>query len=154
MVRSRKSVARLAAVAVAFALAFPAFPASAATRLETSLTGAAETPDPGDPDGFGAAKLKLSVRKQRVCFTLAAVDITLPATGAHIHKGVEGVAGDIVVTLRNPREIAGSGVGLATGCVNADSRGIVRRISNHPERFYVNVHNVDHPGGALRGQLG
>lgn len=32
--------------------------------------------------------------------------------------------------------------------------GIVQRILNNPEDFYINVHNPEFPGGAIRGQLG
>jgi hypothetical protein len=40
----------------------------------------------------------------------------VPTAAAHIHEGEAGVAGDLVVTLEAPAEIAGSGIGLATGC--------------------------------------
>ena len=40
----------------------------------------------------------------------------VPTAAAHIHEGEAGVAGDLVVTLEAPAEIAGSGFGLATGC--------------------------------------
>jgi hypothetical protein len=31
--------------------------------------------------------------------------------------------------------------------------GIVQRILNNPDSFYVNVHNPEYPAGAVRGQL-
>jgi hypothetical protein len=40
----------------------------------------------------------------------------VPPAAVHIHEGEAGVAGDIVVTLEAPAEIAGSGIGLAIGC--------------------------------------
>jgi len=33
-------------------------------------------------------------------------------------------------------------------------QGIVQRILNDPASFYVNVHNIEFPMGAIRGQLG
>ena len=133
---------------------FPVAPATAApTILETSLAGAAEVPGPGDADAFGAAEIKVNVKKEKVCFTLVVLDLTLPTAAAHIHEGEAGVAGDIVVTLEAPAEIAGSGIGLATGCVGDQSRPLLRDIKNNPDQYYVNVHTSDFPDGAVRGQL-
>lgn len=147
-------IAKLVATSVGFVLVFPVAPATAApTILETSLTGAAEVPGPGDADAFGAAEIKVNVKKEKVCFTLVVLDLTLPTAAAHIHEGEAGVAGDIVVTLEAPAEIAGSGVGLATGCVGDQPRPLLRDIKNNPDLYYVNVHTSDFPDGAVRGQL-
>jgi hypothetical protein len=147
--------ARLVAATVGLMLVVPAAPAAAAPTavLETSMTGDAEVPGPGDDDGFGVAKISINVPKKKVCFTLVVVDITLPATAAHIHPGAAGVAGAPVVTLGTPEEIGGSGIGLATGCVTDQSKAVLRDIRRSPDQFYVNVHNADFPDGALRGQL-
>jgi hypothetical protein len=147
-------IAKLVATAIGLVLVIPAAPAAAApVTLQTSLTGAAEVPGPGDEDGFGAAEIKVNVRKEKVCFTLVVLDVTLPAAAAHIHAGDATVAGDVVVTLEAPAEIAGSGVGLATGCVGGQERSLLRDIKNNPDQYYVNVHTSDFPDGALRGQL-
>jgi hypothetical protein len=34
------------------------------------------------------------------------------------------------------------------------TRQLARDIVRNPSDYYVNVHNADFPGGALRGQLG
>jgi len=57
------------------------------------------------------------------------------------------------VTLEAPAQIAGSGIGLATGCVGDQSRPLLRDIKNNPDQYYVNVHTSDFPDGAVRGQL-
>lgn len=147
-------VAKLVASTVGLVLVMPVAPASAAvTTLGTSLTGAAEIPGPGDADAFGAAEINVNVRKEKVCFTLVVIDMALPATAAHIHEGDATVAGGVVVTLEAPVDFAGSGVGLATGCVGNLERTLLRDIKNNPDQFYVNVHNADFPDGAVRGQL-
>jgi CHRD domain len=147
-------MSKLIAVTVGLALFAPAVPAHAAVRtFEASLSGADEVPGPGDPNGSGAAQVKINVRKERVCFTLGVLDITLPAGAAHIHQGAAGVAGDIVVTLKPPVEVAGTGIGLASGCVRNQARSLLRDIKNNPDQYYVNVHTEDFPDGAVRGQL-
>jgi hypothetical protein len=143
------------AATTGLALMMPMTAASAAfTTLEAALSGGAtEVPDPGDPDGSGGAQVKIDVKKEKLCFTLVVLDITLPAAAAHIHEGAAGVAGDIVVTLKAPEEIANTGIGLATGCVRNQARSLLRDIRRNPDQYYVNVHTSDFPGGAVRGQL-
>jgi len=122
-----------------------ALPASAApvAHLEAQLNGKQEVPGPGDRNGFGHADVK--VFKAKVCYTLTAKRIA-PATAAHIHRGVRGVAGPVVVTLEPPTD------GSSSGCV-AISRALSEKLREHPGRYYVNVHNGPFPDGAIRGQL-
>ena len=42
-----------------------------------ALTGAAERPGPGDPDGSGTARLSLNPGQEEVCFTLTVENIRL-----------------------------------------------------------------------------
>ena len=146
---------KLIAATVGFALLIPAAPASAAvTTLHSALSGGAtEVPDPGDPNGSGGARVTINVKKQRLCFAIVVLDVALPTAAAHIHTGGAGVAGDIVVTLKPPVEIDNTGIGLSTGCVREQPRSLLRDIKNNPDQYYVNVHNSDFPGGAVRGQL-
>lgn len=155
MKRRMRFFGRLIATTAGFALLLPIAPASAAvTTLEAALSGGDnEVPDPGDPNGSGAAQIKVDVRKEKVCFTLVVLDIALPTAAAHIHEGAAGVAGDIVVTLKPPVEVATTGIGLATGCARNQARPLLRDIKRNPDQYYVNVHNSDFPGGAVRGQL-
>jgi hypothetical protein len=81
-----------------------------------------------------------------VCFSLAVTGIT-PATAAHIHVAPAGVPGPVVVTLAPPTS------GSSSGCVSGVDADLIKAIRQHPELYYVNVHNVEFPGGALRGQL-
>jgi CHRD domain-containing protein len=115
--------------------------------LTATLTGAAEVPGPGDTNGTGTATLKLNQGRGKVCFVLTAKDITLPATGAHIHVGAAGVAGDVVVPLIPP-----DASGISGGCVNA-SRATIKAIRKNPSNYYVNIHTSDFSAGAIRGQL-
>ena len=111
----------------------------------TALTGAAEVPGPGDPDGSGQARLRLNSGQGEVCYELLVSDIAM-ATAAHIHQGAVGVAGPVVVPLGPPAN------GSSNGCVSVDA-DLIKNIRQDPSNYYVNVHNADYPAGALRGQL-
>jgi len=150
-----KLLGRLVAATVGIALLAPAAPASAAVaRFDSTLTGGdAEVPDPGDPNGSGAAQVGIDVKNRKVCFVIVVLDVTLPTAAAHIHSGGAGVAGDIVVTLRAPAEMGDTGIGLAKGCARNQTRSVLRAIRSDPGAYYVNVHTPDFPGGAVRGQL-
>lgn len=109
------------------------------------MTGAAERPGPGDPDGSGTAKFMLNYGQGRVCFELTVEDIA-PATAAHIHEADVDNPGPIVVGLAPPTD------GSSEGCVEVD-REQIKEIIQDPGDYYVNVHNADFPAGAVRGQL-
>jgi hypothetical protein len=114
--------------------------------LSTALTGAAEVPGPGDPDGSGTASLRLNQGQGEICYRLTVTGIA-PALAAHIHLGTATMAGPVVVGLAPPTS------GASSGCVAVD-RNLIKAIRKNPDAYYVNVHNAEYPAGALRGQLG
>ena len=117
--------------------------------LAATLSGEDEVPGPGDPDGSGAAMVLLDQAQSEVCHLIVVRDILLPATGAHIHVGAAGVAGDIVVPLEAPGED-----GASASCVSDVDPDLIAAIVADPAGYYVNVHTTDFPAGAIRGQLG
>ena len=117
------------------------------STLVIALTGAAEGPGLGDPDGSGTAELRIDAHQGRFCYVLTVADIA-PAQLAHIHKSPVGEAGGpIVVSLEAPTN------GRSEGCT-AITPELAHALLGSPADYYVNVHNQDHPGGAVRGQLG
>jgi len=116
--------------------------------LHANLSGEAEVPGPGDPDGGGIADLSISVSGGEVCGFIA-VDSIATATAAHIHAGAAGAAGPVVVTLLTP-----GADGVADGCVSGVDPAVLQAILDAPSEYYVNVHNAEFPDGAVRGQLG
>ena len=119
--------------------------AFAGTILRANLTGAAEVPGPGDPDGSGRARLDLMPAREQICYTLTVSNIGR-ATAAHIHRGTATEAGPILRELEAPSD------GSSQGCVRL-GRTAITNIKNNPSRYYVNVHNKAFPNGAVRGQL-
>lgn len=118
----------------------------------TMLTGEAEVtaagvPNQGDLDGEGWALITLNHGQSEVCWTIQVSGITLPASAAHIHVGPATTTGPVVVPLSPP-----DADGFASGCISAD-RDLIKAIRQNPDHYYVNVHNVDYPAGAVRGQL-
>lgn len=120
-------------------------------RLDATLTGAKEIPGPGDPDGRGKAQIRL--KQDQICFDLAWRNIDAP-TAAHIHVGAPDVAGPIVLHLFGvPAPGLGAPVSSVGGCATPDDPGLIADLRNNPRGYYVNIHNVAFPAGAIRGQL-
>jgi CHRD domain len=126
-------------------------------QLTARLSGANEVP-PADPDGRGLAFVR--VGHARVCFAVGWTDIG-PPIFAHIHAGAAGVNGPVVVLFFDvPELVAGTPpaelpdtISAAAGCVEDQDPAVLRDIRRKPRDHYVNVHNSEFPGGAIRGQL-
>jgi hypothetical protein len=114
--------------------------------LTATLTGAAEVPVPGDPDGSGTANVRVNPGQGCISYDVAVTGIA-PATAAHIHEAPAGSAGPVVVGLD---ELPTDGTSSGTVVVERDK---AKEILKTPEDYYVNVHNLEYPGGAVRGQL-
>jgi hypothetical protein len=145
----RRSGAPLIVLAACVAsLALAPIASAGGQPFATVLEGENEVPVTGDLDGTGTASLTLNRGTGEVCWDISVTGITLPATAAHIHVAPVGVPGPVVVTLGAP-----GADGSSRDCTTAD-RELVKDIAKNPSDYYVNVHNSDFPGGALRGQLG
>jgi hypothetical protein len=125
-------------------------------QLTARLLGGNEVP-PADPDGRGRAFVDTG--RTRVCFALLWSNIGAPIF-AHIHSGVAGVNGPVVVLFFDVPEEQGSPpaalpeqITAVGGCVSGQSAAVLRDIRRHPSAYYVNIHNTEFPGGAIRGQL-
>jgi hypothetical protein len=137
--------------------------------LVAHLTGEAEVPGPGDPDGSGSSRVEIKPQHGAVCFDLDWEDIDAP-TAAHIHLGAPDVAGPIVVTLfmtssapDQPPTLPET-ITAVSGCTEEvtvpedapfdSATALLRNVKSEPRQYYVNIHNLAFPAGAIRGQLG
>lgn len=140
----RKTMLGLAASAAL--IAGSSLAADGGRKLQTTLTGAAEVPGPGDTDGSGSASITVNPGKNQVCYKVTVANIDV-ATAAHIHDADVGVAGPVVVGLNAP-----DASGASSGCATV-TRELALEILKDPGEYYVNVHNAAFPDGAVRGQL-
>jgi len=125
--------------------------------LEADLTGRAEVGPSsklaGDPNGRGEAYVfGIDGDTKTLCYVLTVDKIGTPVA-AHIHEARAGANGPVVVNLAAPAD------GNAADCLTEGEDGkfvgdqTVAEILANPENYYVNVHNAEFPGGAIRGQL-
>jgi hypothetical protein len=151
MYRNSKLTLALLALAVV-ALTIPALSLAGKNTVEVAakLKGQNEVPGPGDNNGKGNADIQLNAKKTTVCFALGISKLDT-VTAAHIHKGGPDVAGDIKVPLFEEKSLPGDGD--FEGCTKGVKKKLVKKIGKSPEKYYVNVHTVDFPAGAIRGQL-
>lgn len=134
----RRILTLVAIVALALVSAIPAL--ASGRPLTADLTGAAEAPGPGDPDGSGSAWVTLNQGLGEVCWNIEFEGIDEPFA-AHIHEAPAGSPGPVVV-----------GLNTSSGCADVDAQ-LIKEIRQNPSDYYVNVHNAAYPAGALRGQL-
>jgi hypothetical protein len=134
-----------APAAAADAAAAPAAPAG--PTFSATMTGANEVDNSGagsKGDLKGNASFTARVDKGQLCYKLSWKGVDDP-TMAHIHKGVAGSNGPVYIGLS---DFDNGG----EHCEDLDKERL-DALTAHPEDYYVNIHNGDFPGGALRGQL-
>ncbi len=122
-------------------------------------TGATSNRLVGDPNGTGEIYVfGVDGDPTTLCYVLL-VDKIQPATAAHIHEAGEGANGPVVVNLARPTDgnaadcLTEGETDPVTGAPRFVGGQTVAEILSNPEDYYVNVHNGEYPGGALRGQL-
>jgi hypothetical protein len=112
------------------------------TILHLDLKGTSE------PNASGTAVLRIRKAAGVICYRLRVANVTLPTVAAHIHKGAAGTNGPVVVPFTAP-----GADGTSSGCATATASVIDDILANR-SGYYVNVHTKEHPGGAIRAQLG
>ena len=149
--KSRRVIAALAVgllsgVGVAVALGAQGETSQEGFRAGFGVLKGSNEVDGGDRNGRGSFTGILD--GNRLCYGVTVTNIADPIA-AHIHRGARGRNGDVVITLKHPRN---GDPGARSGCTNIAS-SLADQLRDNPNRFYVNVHNTPFPGGAVRGQL-
>lgn len=95
----------------------------------------------GDPDGSGTAEILIDALNGIVWWDIVADNIA-PIFADHIHKAPVGTNGPAVVNFS----------GTLSGMAAIDTT-LAQDIVTNFDQYYVNLHNNDYRGGAIRGQL-
>jgi hypothetical protein len=112
------------------------------------MQGDAEVPGPGQEGALGDFTLIPTAADDAICYEIATYQVGEPVTGAHIHPGGEGVAGDVVIPLSAPGERT-----FFRDCSFDLDPAVVADVIANPAAYYVNYHTETFAGGAVRGQL-
>src|SRR5215204_4800699 len=115
--------------------------------FSAKLEGAQETP-PVTTSATGVASLVLNRTRDTIFVNVSVAGLSGAITGAHIHEGLPGVAGPIVVNLM-PFLSGNKIMGIITGA-DLTQTTIAKYLNG---QYYVNVHTAANPNGEIRGQI-
>lgn len=114
-------------------------------RLCARLEGKGPASDAQDSEHRGSAVLVLS--RTSVHYRIESTGLgTVVAT--HIHHGPEGTNGPMLWELNS-----GYTTDRSEGEASGIPPGVLALIAAEPSDYYVKLHSVRYPGGAIRGQL-
>ena len=109
------------------------------------LRGAGPGSDALDPEATGSARLEIGGASVR--FDIRTSPNLGKVVATHLHEGAAGVNGPMAIEL-NP----GFTGEVLEGSIPIDS-ALSARVMANPSQFYVKLHSLKFPGGAIRGQL-
>lgn len=149
---------------IALAIFALAAPVSAETLTATvALSFAGEVP-PTTTNGIGTSTVTVTVNRDSagniiggtVNFsTTFSFPIGIVVTGHHIHEGASTINGPVRIDTGlggSNTATFSTGSGMLNLSVTVDAANMQKLVAN-PAGFYVNLHTVVNPGGAIRGQI-
>jgi CHRD domain-containing protein len=128
----------------------------------TSLLGKDEVP-PTKSDANAWAKFQAVNNGSQIAYNVSISGLN-KITGAHLHEGVKGQNGDVVVVLSGNKsaDAEGNATILLSGNITKDDlqgplkgkeiSDLISQMRN--SSIYVNVHTDEYRDGAIRGQIG
>ena len=113
-------------------------------KFSAALNIGQEVPKPKGTKAGASGRFSATLTGTTLTWTLTFGHLSGPATAAHIHNGVRGKSGPVVVALCTPCASPASGTATVTPEQLTD---ILAR------KYYVNVHTAKNAGGEIRGQI-
>lgn len=111
------------------------------------FSGAQEVP-PVETDATGVGSFFLNAAMDTLCLTITVNGLSGDITGAHIHEGIAGMNGGVLVGFTD--NIEGNSV-KATITGEALTPELLEAMFN--EGLYFNIHTEANPSGEIRGQI-
>ena len=141
-------IRRTLLLAAACATSLAALPGARADEMPIQLhapLSAAQEVSPNQSAGTGRMGGTLNRSTKELDYTVTYQDLTGPATAAHFHGPAEpGANAGVVVPLQQPLTSPIKGKATLTDQQMNDL------LAN---KWYVNIHTKEHPGGEIRGQV-
>ncbi len=111
------------------------------------FSGAQEVPAV-ETDATGVGSFFLNASMDTLCLTITVNGLSGPITGAHIHEGMVGMNGGVLVGFTD--NIEGNSI-RTTITGEALTPELLEAMFN--EALYFNIHTEANPGGEIRGQI-
>ncbi len=109
--------------------------------LNATMTGREQVPAVYETHATGTGRFSLDATRTQLSYELTHT-VEAP-TGAHLHLGIAGESGEVMLSL-----MASPGVLSGTVPVTTEQARLIEE-----GRAYVDIHSAEHPDGEIRGQV-
>jgi hypothetical protein len=116
----------------------------ATLKFKAALNSGQEVPHPKGTKAGASGRFTATLTGKTLKWQLTFAHLSGPATQAHIHQGVKGKSGPVIVPLCAPCKSPVSGTAAVTAAQ-------IAAMKTH--KTYVNVHTAKNPAGEIRGQI-
>lgn len=116
----------------------------ATVKFKAALNAGQEVPHSKGTKVGAAGRFTATLTGTSLKWRLTFAHLSGPATQAHIHMGVKGKSGPVIVPLCTPCKSPVSGTATVTAAQITAMKG---------HKMYVNVHTAKNPAGEIRGQV-
>jgi len=116
----------------------------ATVKFKAALNVGQEVPHPKGTKVGASGRFTATLTGTKLTWNLTFTHLSGPATQAHVHGGVKGKSGPVLIPLCTPCKSPVSGTATVTAAEIAAMKA---------GKTYVNVHTTKNPAGEIRGQV-